>query len=137
MPEAFMRITTSPGPGVGSGNVRISILRLPRNTAPRMRGSFLPGDSRAAMIPGRARRGASLALLIISQTTIMPHAPRRPLAQLRLPAQRRRAAAAHRLRPAHSQARPDARAMVGADAPLSQQRREPDRAGRDPRDRKA
>src|SRR5258706_13655897 len=36
MPEAFIWITTSPGPGAGSGKVRISIFLLPRNTAPRM-----------------------------------------------------------------------------------------------------
>src|SRR5256885_16514011 len=36
MPEAFISITTSPGPGVGSGKLRISILRLPRKTAPRI-----------------------------------------------------------------------------------------------------
>src|SRR5438067_5141451 len=38
MPEAFISITTSPGPGVGSGKLRTSIFRLPRNTAPRMSG---------------------------------------------------------------------------------------------------
>src|SRR5687768_18114694 len=37
MPEAFISITTSPEPGVGSGSERNSTLRLPRNTAPRMR----------------------------------------------------------------------------------------------------
>src|SRR6185503_323131 len=51
--------------------------------------------------------------------------------------QRRRAAAAHRLRPAHPQARSDARAMVGADASLPRRRRQPDRTGRNPGDRKA
>src|SRR5256885_9041038 len=47
MPEAFISITTSPGPGVGSANSRTSILRLPRNTAPRMSGHLeisLPAD---------------------------------------------------------------------------------------------
>ena len=36
MPEAFISITTSPGPGVGSGKLRSSTLRLPRKTAPRI-----------------------------------------------------------------------------------------------------
>src|SRR6267378_1203404 len=36
MPEAFISITTSPGPGAGSGKLRTSILRLPRKTAPRI-----------------------------------------------------------------------------------------------------
>src|SRR5438477_4509444 len=36
MPEAFISSTTSPGPGVGSGKLRSSILRSPRKTTPRM-----------------------------------------------------------------------------------------------------
>src|SRR5688500_100942 len=36
MPEALMVSTTSPGPGVGSGNSRISSLRSPRKTTPCM-----------------------------------------------------------------------------------------------------
>src|SRR5437667_2283868 len=38
MPEAFIRITTSPGLGVGSGKSRTSIFRSPRKTAPRISG---------------------------------------------------------------------------------------------------
>src|SRR5215470_13679899 len=37
MPEAFMATTTSPGPGVGSGNSRSSSFRPPRKTTPRIR----------------------------------------------------------------------------------------------------
>src|SRR2546421_84647 len=37
MPEAFISITTSPGPGVGSGKLCSSTLRSPRKTTPRMR----------------------------------------------------------------------------------------------------
>ena len=51
-PEAFICNTTSPGPGVGSGKLRISIFLLPRNTAPRMP---LPPVVKDAMIPGRRR----------------------------------------------------------------------------------
>src|SRR2546422_8817402 len=40
MPEAFMATTTSPGPGVGSGNSRSSSLRPPRKTTPRIPASF-------------------------------------------------------------------------------------------------
>src|SRR5678810_930587 len=36
MPDAFMATTTSPGPGVGSGNSRISSFRPPRKTTPRI-----------------------------------------------------------------------------------------------------
>src|SRR5262245_37799778 len=36
MPEALISNTTSPGPGVGSGNSRSSNRRLPRNTTPRI-----------------------------------------------------------------------------------------------------
>src|SRR3954470_20944964 len=37
MPEAFISITTSPGPGVGSGKFLSSTLRSPRKTTPRTR----------------------------------------------------------------------------------------------------
>src|SRR5262249_10826521 len=37
MPEALMAMTTSPGPGVGSGNSLSSSFRSPRKTMPRMR----------------------------------------------------------------------------------------------------
>src|SRR5438132_1279389 len=40
MPEALMAMTTSPGPGVGSGNSRSSSFRLPRKTMPFMSVSF-------------------------------------------------------------------------------------------------
>src|SRR2546425_10113130 len=40
MPEALMAMTTSPGPGVGSGNSRSSSFRLPRKTMPFMSISF-------------------------------------------------------------------------------------------------
>src|SRR5213594_95370 len=40
MPEALMAMTTSPGPGVGSGNSRSSSCRLPRKTMPFMSVSF-------------------------------------------------------------------------------------------------
>src|SRR5574341_1565196 len=36
MPEALISNTTSPGPGVGSGNSRSSNRRSPRNTTPRI-----------------------------------------------------------------------------------------------------
>src|SRR5690348_16466745 len=36
MPEAFISITTSPSPGVGSAKLRSSTLRLPRKTTPRI-----------------------------------------------------------------------------------------------------
>src|SRR5258708_6969330 len=39
MPEAFISITTSPGPGVGSGKLRTSTFRFPKNTAPRISGN--------------------------------------------------------------------------------------------------
>src|SRR5882672_5139745 len=43
MPEAFISMTTSPGPGVGSGKLFSSTLRSPRKTTPRMR-LVLPRD---------------------------------------------------------------------------------------------
>src|SRR5487761_238252 len=39
MPEAFISTTTSPGPGVGSGNSIIAISRSPLNTTPRIASS--------------------------------------------------------------------------------------------------
>src|SRR5262245_62359767 len=49
-------MTTSPGPGVGSGRLRSSALRLPRKTAPRMTTpmGFVPG---AYSAPVRSRGG--------------------------------------------------------------------------------
>src|SRR5436309_13725419 len=44
MPEALMAMTTSPGPGVGSGNSRSSSFRLPRKTMPFMSVSFALAD---------------------------------------------------------------------------------------------
>src|SRR5260221_1045816 len=49
MPEALMASTTSPGPGVGSGNSMCSILRLPANTTARI--SILPGQPGSGVIP--------------------------------------------------------------------------------------
>src|SRR5262245_20063373 len=40
MPDAFMATTTSPGPGVGSGNSRTSSFRPPRKPTPRIRSPF-------------------------------------------------------------------------------------------------
>src|SRR3989337_1781719 len=66
MPEARMRSTTSPGPVVGSGKFRISIPRLPRNTAPRMSSvlSITPHYVRIRVDPeSRPLRHRQLALL--------------------------------------------------------------------------
>src|SRR5262245_60172596 len=52
MPDAFMATTTSPGPGVGSGNSRTSSFRPPRNTTPRIRSPFA-GSGRLRRAPGR------------------------------------------------------------------------------------
>src|SRR5438132_11287332 len=68
MPEAFISSTTSPGPGVGSGKLRSSTLRLPRKTTPRMR-LVLPRDLR---LPAgrfaqchRRRRAFAAPLLLV------------------------------------------------------------------------
>src|SRR4051812_4650703 len=63
MPEAFISITTSPGPGVGSGKLRSSTLRSPRKTTPRTR-LVLPAG-RAARPVQRHRRFRSLALPLL------------------------------------------------------------------------
>src|SRR5271169_3761337 len=55
MPEAFISTTTSPGPGVGSGNSIISICRSPVKTTPRMGSSaFLETNMRKQPTPFRA-----------------------------------------------------------------------------------
>src|SRR5262245_46973874 len=52
MPDAFMATTTSPGPGVGSGNSRTSSFRPPRKTTPRIRSPFAAAG-RLRRAPGR------------------------------------------------------------------------------------
>src|SRR5262245_62953355 len=59
LPEALISNTTSPGPGVGSGNSRSSNRRSPRNTTPRISS---PYDDHCA------QRGLSLCLAIIRYT---------------------------------------------------------------------
>src|ERR1051326_7995918 len=59
MPEALMSSTTSPGPGVGSGNSVSSSLRLPRKVTARMASSCLPlprGEAQCALEPLRVQR---------------------------------------------------------------------------------
>src|SRR3989440_12962871 len=51
MPEALMARTTSPGPGVGSGNSRSSSLRPPRKTMPFMSVSFAFVDEGQERLP--------------------------------------------------------------------------------------
>src|SRR2546421_11392764 len=51
MPEALMAMTTSPGPGVGSGNSRSSSFRLPRKTMPFISVSFAFVDERQERLP--------------------------------------------------------------------------------------
>src|SRR5687768_5053423 len=64
MPEAFISITTSPGPGVGSGKLRSSTFRLPRKTAPRTLG--LLGDLGLALAALEAhRRGGAVAFPVV------------------------------------------------------------------------
>src|SRR6516162_772271 len=46
MPEAFISTTTSPGPGVGSGNSIISICRSPGKTTPRITSSAVLSSNR-------------------------------------------------------------------------------------------
>src|SRR5262245_25383885 len=55
MPEAFMATTTSPGPGVGSGNSRSSSFRPPRNTTPRISGPPRVLESTAASVASERR----------------------------------------------------------------------------------
>src|SRR5438477_6343106 len=63
MPEAFISSTTSPGPGVGSGKLRSSILRSPRKTTPRMPLVLLRElGLLAGRLAQRHRRGRALAL---------------------------------------------------------------------------
>src|SRR5678815_1655466 len=50
-----MAMTTSPGPGVGSGNSRSSSFRSPRNTTPRMGPSWLVRYSNAPRAAHRRR----------------------------------------------------------------------------------
>src|SRR5437588_6744394 len=47
IPEAFISTTTSPGPGVGSGNSISSISRSPVKTTPRIGSSAFHHDSRS------------------------------------------------------------------------------------------
>src|SRR5438045_3991839 len=62
MPEAFISSTTSPGPGVGSGKLRSSTLRSPRNTTPRMRLALrLELGLLAGGFPQGHRRGRAFA----------------------------------------------------------------------------
>src|SRR5438132_1440912 len=51
MPEALMAMTTSPGPGVGSGNSRSSSFRLPRKTMPFISVSLAFVDERQERLP--------------------------------------------------------------------------------------
>src|SRR5437773_7066041 len=51
MPEALMAMTTSPGPGVGSGNSRSSSFRLPRKTMPFISVSFALVDRCQERLP--------------------------------------------------------------------------------------
>src|SRR5437879_12455437 len=60
MPEALMAMTTSPGPGVGSGNSRSSSFRLPRKTMPFMSVSFALVDESQER-PPRAEQPQVLA----------------------------------------------------------------------------
>src|SRR4249920_1773344 len=65
MPDAFISITTSPGPGAGSAKVRSSTLRLPRKTAPRMRLVLFPRFSAGAVEGHGGSRSPAFPLLRI------------------------------------------------------------------------
>src|SRR5215472_15866443 len=84
IPEAFISSTTSPGPGVGSGNSWISSLRLPRNTMPRMANLLRTGGSTLSRPPCRLftvdrRWTVVVALLAVTSCShaTLPYTPER------------------------------------------------------------
>src|SRR5215472_12759831 len=78
MPEALISSTTSPGPGVGSGNSMKSILRSPANTTARIASSHLlhrPSDHVSARRESPRPAGHVKKLSLLHRTSGGPDAP--------------------------------------------------------------